>query len=385
MYNITVTFVNYLIYDDKKVDIDLASGLCDFRFLRSILHDDKEKIINSMENKIRVHLLDEAIKHAVSNFKGCITKFQKGSIKKFRVREMSYNKPKKILIIESSFFGPSDSFHKDLGTMFASIFGKGTVETSYPLEDITKTATLQFNNRTKKYILFVPEILEQDLILKNEIDCGGDGGGRTFYTFYSKNGTYEFGPDMNRILKPLHIQIKTIESKINSKINPISKAKKRKMKKALAKRREYLKNKVKDMHYKVSHFLVNNFDNIYIGKLSTSQILRRSNNLPKNAKQVIKSLKHYQFRTILTHMGHRYGSKIYLVTEYLTTQTCSNCGALNDVGNNKIYHCKYCEMKTGRDENSAKNHLKIGYEDGTYIYKDKEYRKVELLTEIGDM
>jgi len=398
MYNITVNFVNHGMYINKKIDLTIASKLCNFILLRELLYEEKEKIKQSLKYTIYTHLLDEAIKHAVSNFKGCITKFEKGNIKKFRVREMSYNKSRKILIIEPSFFGKSNSFHETLGTIFSTIFGKETMESEYSLEGINKTTTLQFNTHTKKYILLVPKIMEPNEKLINKIDCGGDGGGRTFFTFYSKNGTHSIGTNMNSELKPIHKKIERIQKKLYPKKEPINdnpignismedkmakRKKKRKLKKALEKHRTFLKNKVKDMHYKVAYFLVNNFDNIYIGKLNTSQILRKSNKLPKNAKKIIKSLKHYAFRSILSHMGHKYGATVYLVSEYLTTQTCSNCGVLNHVGDSEIFHCKSCKMKTGRDENSAKNHLKIGYEDGTYIYNNRICKKVKLLTEIN--
>ena len=197
MYNITVDFINHGIYFDGKVNLEIASSLCNTIFVRGLLYAEKEKIRASMINVIYAHLLDEAIKHAVSNFKGCITKFEKGLIKKFRVREMSYKKSRKILIIESSFFKKSNSFRKDYGTMFPRTFGEETMESQYPLEDIDKTTTLFFDNRTKKYILMVPKIIKQKKKLINEVDCGADGGGRTFFTIYSKNGTYSIGTNMN--------------------------------------------------------------------------------------------------------------------------------------------------------------------------------------------
>jgi len=59
-------------------------------------------------------------------------------------------------------------------------------------------------------------------------------------------------------------------------------------------------------------------------------------------------------------MAHKYGSKVIEVNEYLTTKTCSNCGKLNNLGSSKIHICK-CGMEADRDENAAKNILKIGY------------------------
>ena len=74
---------------------------------------------------------------------------------------------------------------------------------------------------------------------------------------------------------------------------------------------------------------------------------------------MIVVLSPYLFRQRLIYMGNKYGSMVYEVDEYLTTKTCSNCGKINEIGKSKIHKCK-CGMTADRDENSAKNHLKIG-------------------------
>jgi len=130
--------------------------------------------------------------------------------------------------------------------------------------------------------------------------------------------------------------------------------------KALRKYHRRIVNKVKDMHYKVAHEIVNTYDNIYIGKLSTKKILSRNNRaITKRTKRMIGVLSPYLFRMRLIYMGYKYGSKVREVSEYLTTKTCSNCGNINIIGEKKEHICD-CGMKADRDENSAKNHLKIG-------------------------
>ena len=104
MYNITVNYINDRIFIKKKVDLVIASKLCKFRSLRTELKQRRDDLQKSMMRAIYIHPLDEAIKHAVTSFKSCISNFQNGNIRKFRVREMSYKKPRKMLIIEPSFF-----------------------------------------------------------------------------------------------------------------------------------------------------------------------------------------------------------------------------------------------------------------------------------------
>jgi IS605 OrfB family transposase len=244
----------------------------------------------------------------------------------------------------------------------------GPIISSKLLNYVNKTTILQYNLHARKYLLFVPITTPQKKYLAEKIDCGCDGGGRTFLTTFSINDSYSIGTNTNETIKPIHNKINRIAKLMQS--DELSIERKHKLKRALRKHIERLKNIVNDLHYKVAYFLVTKYDNIYLGKLSTSKILAKSNKLPKNAKAIIKSLSHYKFRLILTHMGHKYGSTVHLVNEYLTTMTCSGCGNLKYMGGKEKYKCNKCELKTGRDENSGKNLLKVGY------------KKAELLTKV---
>jgi len=348
MYNKTVEYVNSQIFVNKKIDLALAKKIASFRKLRPLLKVFRSNIIQNMEDKIPVHILDEAIKLAVANFKSCITKMENFSIKKFRVRNISYNKKQKILIIESNLFN---------GTTFCSRTFK-TMKSSKPLDDIDRTVTLQFDARTGKYILLVPITTPEKQSIAKKIDCGADPGGRTFMTLYSNNNTYSIGTGINECLKKYYKKITKIQDLLQNYV--LTSKKRSRLKKGLNKYHLMITNMVKDLHYKTALLMVIKFDNIYIGKLSTSQVLSKRNRLPKKAKWNLQMLSHYLFRTRLIHMGHKYGAKVYEVNEYLTSKTCSNCGNIKNV-QGEIYECDRCKIKTGRDENAAKNILKVGY------------------------
>lgn len=81
----------------------------------------------------------------------------------------------------------------------------------------------------------------------------------------------------------------------------------------------------------------------------------------------------YRFRQILKYMGNKYGVSVNEVSEYLTTQTCSNCGKRNKIGRKKIYKCK-CGMKADRDVNSGKNMLKVGYANDSIMNQDNDLK-----------
>ena len=82
--------------------------------------------------------------------------------------------------------------------------------------------------------------------------------------------------------------------------------------------------------------------------------------MSRSNKRMLGVLSPYLFRQRLIHMGYKYGCWIYEENEYLTTQTCSNCGKTYQLGRSKIYKCSTCKMLADRDENAAKNILKVG-------------------------
>ncbi len=374
MFNVTVRFICNSIYENGKlIDIDSVSNFIYGIDFRKVLKDDRDKIMKEMENPIVGHVLDEVIAQVVSNHKTCITNFLNGTIKKFRVRTLKYNRKKLILKFEP------DRFYN--GTFRGSLNGMAASESL----DVTSTSTLQFNKSTGKYILFVPTTVEKKLRESNTIDAGIDIGVRDFVSIYSENKVIIMGSDVSKKLEKNNRKIDKIKKILNyppsRKYNMVIKKKvikeqgkkivknvivpktikKTSLRKALRKYNRKNINLIKDMHYKIAKYLVNNFDTIYIGKISTSIILSNKNNtISKNTKRILKILSPYKFIRILIYMGNKYGVDVIKVNEYLTTKTCSQCGKIKNLKDKKIYECK-CGMIADRDINAAKNMLKVGY------------------------
>ena len=394
MFNCTINYIRSVIYEKGKlIEINKAKELVNFYDIRKILLNQKSNIQKlTLPNKISIHILDEAINQAVSNYKTCITNYENGYIKKFRIREWGIDRCRKIIKIESGYFKN--------GTFCSRIFK--SIESSEPLIGIDKTCTLQYNSDTKKYILLVPiGTKPEEKLLNPRIDCGIDLGVRTFASVYSEKGIHsicnrnyvgnydkEFMNHLKKIDKINELlnqkekeSFVLTKKKVNGKLIldvKIKEINRQKLKEALKKYHRKIKNKVKDMHFKVAHELVNTYDNIFIGKLSTRKILSKNNKkINKRTRRMIGILSPYQFRQILIYMGYKYGSIVHEVSEYLTTKTCSCCGHLNEVGASKEYKCKYCKLEVDRDENSAKNHLKIGLKE--IMFPKKISKKVTKL------
>ena len=182
MYNVTVHHIRKKIFNKGTLRKN-AKSFVGFAKNRKQLKKKRDRIKNLLRyNKMPTHMLDEAISLVCSNYSSCLTNLKRKNIKKFRVREWSKSKRKKILKIESSFF-TSDTF-------CSRVFK--TMNASDDFSSVTRTTTLQFDQDTGKYILLVPTALPQQQIIKPIEDAGGDMGVRSHITTYSKNGTYAF-------------------------------------------------------------------------------------------------------------------------------------------------------------------------------------------------
>ena len=69
----------------------------------------------------------------------------------------------------------------------------------------------------------------------------------------------------------------------------------------------------------------------------------------------LKFLKFYIFKQRLLYKAEKADKKIFFIPEPYTTQGCSKCGNLYNIGKSKIYECKNCDLVCDRDVNSAKN------------------------------
>ena len=124
-----------------------------------------------------------------------------------------------------------------------------------------------------------------------------------------------------------------------------------------------MRNKIDDLHKKLSVYLVTNFKNIHLGKISTANVISNKKGNPRleasgrlasspaNLKEIVKRrinvLSFYKFnQTIkIMIMAKKYKSNIKDVNEYMTSKTCHNCQNVdNELGSKKIYKC--CKLGT---------------------------------------
>lgn len=120
-----------------------------------------------------------------------------------------------------------------------------------------------------------------------------------------------------------------------------------------------IKNRRRDFLHKVSKKLVNEYQTIVVGDVSSSKLAKT-----KMAKSVYDA-GWGMLRAFLLYKGQQTGRKVLVINERNTSRACSNCGALsgpqgvNGLGVRE-WVCVDCGAVHDRDVNAAKNILTLG-------------------------
>jgi len=203
-----------------------------------------------------------------------------------------------------------------------------------------------------------------------------DPGVRKFLTGYDGQDVFEFcGKEFGKIgkyLKEMDIinsrmdtiknrmndlskEIKTLEneeekrdkSRIRSKLNKRHKRHKlawfRKIKK--------VKDVRDDMHKKVCHYLVSNYNHIILPPFETKQMVTKLNS---KVSRNMTTWSHYQFQKRLKNKCKEKGVLLHILDEEYTSQICGNCFELTKTSD-EIYECNSCQLKIDRDAMAARN------------------------------
>ena len=121
------------------------------------------------------------------------------------------------------------------------------------------------------------------------------------------------------------------------------------------KRWKKIKNMIEDLHWKVSDFLVKNYDTILLPDFRTKQMVSNKKHLTKQTKRLMSMFSFYKFKQKLMYKCSLNRKKLYIVNESYTSITCGECGSYNDA--NEFYVCKNCNLKIDRDVNGSRNIL----------------------------
>lgn len=180
-----------------------------------------------------------------------------------------------------------------------------------------------------------------------------DPGIRNFATFFSDTicghiGQYDFG----RIQR-----LAAYADKLISRMSKVGIQKKRKMKLALHRMSDKIKNLVEELHHKTALFLVKNFDLILLPVFETSDMsLKYKRKIRSKTVRNMMTFSHFKFKRFLQHKAFEYGKKMLEVSEAYTSKTHPETGELMKIGGTKSIKLSN-NTRIDRDLNGARNIL----------------------------
>ncbi len=356
IYNKANAHIKKICTKNNVKKIGQFKKFCNYYKIRK---DIKEFIHDKCsETNNYIHTGNYAVEKLVNNYKSAF-----GNLEFYNKVEMNnwhYCKQRKFMTYEPGNLKLNINKNKKVKSLYIKMLDM-TLECvndiSVESEEIKHNCDFSYDNYEKKFYLHLPKKIETVKKGCRYKKCGIDGGCRTFMTVYSPEKTYEMVtsevsyPKMKNYFKKVdNLQSRHDKKEIGNK----------KYSKAREKYERRMRNKIKDMHSKVANKLCRNYDEINIGKMNVQKMIEKkkenkNKELPDIVKRRLVVLSHYTFIGRLKNIAKKYGTKVSVVSEYMTTKTCHNCRTKKEMGILKIYECKKCKIKIDRDINSAIN------------------------------
>lgn len=218
----------------------------------------------------------------------------------------------------------------------------GLIKSTEPIPKIEKDCKLHFDG--KHYYLIVPITVHKRTSKAKNWFCSLDPGVRKFQTLYS--------PDENTstiIGERASTEIYKLLLKLDKSTVPSKKIK----------LRNRIKNLQKELHDKTSRFLCENYNNIYIPKLSKENDIIKTKNRTIRKKTVrnMVILAHCKFVEKLKTKANEYTNVIvHVITEEYTSQSCLNCKNRTKC-KTELFRCNTCGFSCDRDYMASCNIL----------------------------
>src|SRR3989344_4616278 len=347
MYNLTLKHIKqkFILIKDNNKSRKINKIIVNYFKIKNELKIIKQKLINKIlnkKNKIPIHELDKAIKLACSNYLSAISNFNSGNFKKFHLRYWKQTKNIKIMEFEKTSITNGNICKTKLGKVNATYNG-----VKFELNNIKHDCKLIYKDN--KYILSIPIDVKQKQIVNRDNLISIDLGVRTFITGLSEDHVYEIGDNCYEKIKQKLLNIHKINNNKNIPVKIQQKNEKKNYKK--------LQNLTNELHWKSISNLVKKYDTIIIGDMSVKKIVSNNNVNQMNdmVKQVLNKLNIFKYKQRLQYKCEEYNVKLKIVNEAYTSKICSCCGKLNkELGNNKIFKCKSCNIIIKRDINGSR-------------------------------
>lgn len=310
---------------------------------------------------------EAAVFEAHKNFKSAFTNLKNKHIKHFNI---TYKTKKKI----SWTITVPQTALKVCNKRQIGLYEERTTNTRLVLtediENINNDCNIHYDGLN--YYLCVPEERKVKTNGSKNWTCAIDPGLRKFQTIYNvDNDDYLMIGD--RASSKMYKYLMLLDKLISNGRN--------KNKKQILKLRLKIKNKQKELHDKTIHFLCENYNQIYIPKLTKDNDIVRKENRKIKSETVRKMvvLGHSTFVEKLKTKADLYKNVwINQITEEYTSQECLKCRKKTKV-TSEIYKCKECGYTIDRDILGSTNiWIKNGLEISSETIKKRDTANVDM-------
>lgn len=286
---------------------------------------------------------------ACKNYKSAITNYKNGNINYFKLSFQSKKNKKWSITI------PKESINikepKSIG-IYEERTTNFRVRLTEEISNIDNDCKIHFNGRD--YYLLTPYKPERKFSNKNKAwFCALDPGIRKFQVLYNpeKDEYVKIGDRASERMLDL---LKNLDFLLR-------KPKQNKIK--IINLRIKIQNYQKELHNKVANYLCENYNNIYIPKLTKNNDLvklkrnKKHRSLTKSNVRKMNVLGHSKFIEKLKTKVLEYDDvKLNIIGEEYTSQTCINCQMLTKTSK-EIFKCKNCKLEIDRDVLGSTNIL----------------------------
>jgi putative transposase len=225
----------------------------------------------------------------------------------------------------------------------------------YPVESIKRVRLIR---RADGY--YCQFILSVDVKVENNPSnsvIGLDVGLESFYT--DQNGNKISNP---RFLRKGEKKLKKLQRRLSKKQKGSSN--RRKARARLARATLKISRQRKDFAVKLARCVVHSNDVIVYEDLRIKNLVKNHTHphplLGGEPEGWVNDAAWYQFRLWLEYLGEKYGKITIAVPPQYTSQNCSSCGKRVKKSLSTRTHVCACGCKLDRDENAARNILKLG-------------------------
>ena len=240
-----------------------------------------------------------------------------------------------------------------------------------------KTCTIKRDKLGQFYVILSVEQEISEKLPHTGNAVGMDFGLINFLTT-SDNETIEYPEFYKKSLK----NIARLNKKLSKKQKGSNNYKRAKIK--LSKAHNKLANQREDWQWKTAYDLVSRYDIIKVEDLNISA-------MKKLWGRKVSDLSYSSFLNKLSHLCKKYNKTLIKIDRFFpSSKTCCACGNIDEEINsditklnNRIYHCKVCNLIIDRDYNAAINILNY-QEQVKYIRWDKSVQLSDYKTSLPE-